>query len=136
MGNLNKLLSIVSVLFLCGCAGAQLEKEMKESRGYSEADMAAIREQAKEYKSRYGMAGFKTNRFQSSAEDRVYNDMKAIFCKCYREMKSKCREKPDGLTTEQHALWVKSNAVDLAILSQETALDASVSGKVDPDTCG
>lgn len=121
------------MVLVSGCAGAQLEKEMKDSRGYSDADVTEIKAAAKDYRTKMTMASFRTNRFTSSAEDRNHDDMKVIFCKCWKEMKSKCREKSDGLTADQHALWLKSNAVDFAIISMESP--GSVSNKIDPDTC-
>lgn len=133
---MTKYCLVLAVLALSSCAGAQLEKEMKDSRGYSESDMAEIHALAHEYSTSYQYAGMQANRFQSNAQDRVFNDMKAIICRCFREIKSKCREKSDGLTPEQHALWVKSNAADIAILSGHSAIDPGAAPKIDPDTCG
>lgn len=130
---MNKLIPLCLTVLMSGCAGAQLEKEMKESRGYSEADIASIEAASKDYKTQINLADMRSNAFNTSARDRNYDSMKAIVCKCFKEIHDKCRGKPDGLTPEQKSLWIKSNAVDMALASQATTFDAST--KIDPDTC-
>jgi hypothetical protein len=133
---MKNLIMLAVVMSLTGCAGAQLETEWKSQRGYSDADIAAIREQFNDYHQSNIVAGMQSNRFNSSPALHSQDRLKSIFCTCYQTIGDKCREKPDGLNSEQRTLWIKANAVDLALLANHTALDPGPAPKVDTAECG
>jgi len=124
MKNMKHLLSALIVVLLSGCGtmpGIQYMKDIKDVRGYSDADVAAIKEQGKAYRMALLMshgANYASN----------VDSMKIIVCKCFKDMKSKCREKADGLTEDQKRIWIKSNAADYAMTGEQ-------GGALDTDFC-
>lgn len=126
---------IFILTFVTGCAGAQLKSDWKERRGYSDADIAAIEYQSQGYKVLMMQSGATSNAFNSAPMIQTDNRLRAIFCSCVKKLGQKCREKSDGLAAQDKELWIKANAVDMAILGQRMTWEANPMTVIDPLEC-
>ncbi len=130
-----RTIAFIGIAFIVtGCAGAALKKEWT-ARGYSAEDTQLMADQSREYQKRLIEGQMSSNAFNSAPRQVEEARLRALWCNCWRRMKDKCRQKPDGLSAEDKALWSKANAVEMAFASQETTIDVKPNTRLDGDEC-
>lgn len=129
------IILIVVAGMLSGCAGASLKSDWKDKRGYSDQDIDAIMNQYSDYNKLMVSAQVSSNAFNSTPQVEARSRMKAIFCACAKKLGDKCREKPDGLAQSEKTLWIKANAVDMAMIGNSTTFETSSMSVIDPTEC-
>ncbi len=127
---------LVLALVMTACAGAKLKKSWKEERGYADADVSAIETQAEEYLKSLAQAEVSSNAFNNAPVVEYRGRMKSVFCACVKKLGEKCRQKNSGLQGTEKALWIKANAVDMAMVARSTSWETSTLSQIDPDECG
>lgn len=131
---INKLKHVGWILCLTiatGCAGAALQKEWENERGYSKADIDLVVPHYRAYNRALASAQYASNAFNSAPLHNAENKMKAIYCGCRKQLGDKCQQKPDALDEKQKTLWAKANAAEMAL---RTVASASAS-EIDPAEC-
>lgn len=111
----NYLLLTVFGFSLLGCAGAAIKKEFLEKRGYSQEDIKEIETQRQPYVDILAKGRVASNAFNTTEKVAAEGRVKAVFCSCYKKLGEKCTQKADGLSKDDHVLWVKSNAAEMAL---------------------
>jgi hypothetical protein len=132
---MNKLLLLAGLLSLTSCAGAQLQSDWKEKRGYSDADVQLIMDQYKEYNMMMSSAQVSSNAFNSTPIVEAKGRLKNVFCACVKKIGEKCRKKPESLTSDEKVLWVKANAVDMAYIGKSASFEVSQNPVIDTAEC-
>lgn len=126
------MLLILSVT-LTGCAGAQLQKEWTEQRGYTDAEMALIRPHAAEYQKTVAWGMSSSTAFNSAPSIEAERRVRTIYCACIKKLGSdRCRKKPEGLSEADKELWAKGNAAEMALVSMSYGAPGR---QVDPAEC-
>lgn len=129
------LILILMAGMIAGCAGASLKSDWKDKRGYSDQDINAIMDQYADYNKLMVSAQVSSNAFNSTPQVEARSRMRAIFCACAKKLGDKCREKPDGLPQADKTLWVKANAVDMAMIGNSMTFETSGMSVIDPTEC-
>ena len=111
----NKILLSLLAISLFGCANIAIKSEFVKTRGYSEADMQDINEQSKAYFDILAKGHTNSNSFNTTEKVNAENRVKAVYCNCQKKLGAKCTSKPEGLSKDDRALWVKSNSAELAL---------------------
>jgi hypothetical protein len=131
---MKKLLMIAMMITgVVGCAGSQLKNEWKGQRGYADSDVDAIMDQYKEYNQMKIKADLASNHFNTAPQDAAQSRLKNIFCSCVKKMGDSCRTK-DG-ASKDHALWIKANAVDMAMKGNSMSFETNSMSVIDPAEC-
>lgn len=131
-----RILTMLILLSFSGCAGAQLETDMKDERGYSENEVSAIYKQTERYKAYLLNAQMRGNRFNNSPEIAARDQLRKVWCGCYKRLGDRCRKPARGLASVDYPLWLGANAAEMAFASQETSFDiASESTTLDGAFC-
>lgn len=129
------IILILMAGMLAGCAGASLKSDWKNKRGYSDEDINAIMNQYSDYNKLMIGADVSSNAFNSAPQTEARSRMRAIFCACIKKLGDKCREKPDGVAQADKTLWIKANAVDMAMIGNSTTFETSSISVIDPAEC-
>ncbi len=136
---MNRKYIVISGLILMnaitGCAVAKLGNEWKNERGYSDGDIDLIRRQFREYSSQMVAATQSSNAFNTAPVTETRNRLRNIFCACAKKLGDKCRQKPDGISPSDKTLWVKANAVDMAMTGLATTWETNGMTLIDPAEC-
>lgn len=103
------------LLILTGCAGAQLGKEWKEKRGYTDQEIAETRTYHEEYVHLLAQARVQSNSFNTTEKVNAENRLKTIWCSCVKKLGPKCQQKPTSLLGDDRVLWAKANAAEMSL---------------------
>lgn len=120
---MKKILSLIGVLFILGCAGAALNKDMKEKRGYTDADITEINAATHPYMEMLSRARTAGNKFNTTEKVNAENRIKSIWCACVKKLGPKCRQKPEGLSADDKAIWLKGNAAERSLMGMAASDD-------------
>ena len=131
------LLTLIALplIFSTACATRSLKKEWAEKRGYSKDDMALIQETKADYYLEYQAAKKESSPQNSAPIHRVEDKFVKIFCSCYKKLGDKCRQKPEGLSGSDRALWAKANSIDWVLLTEHNPFELKPERKIDPAEC-
>lgn len=131
-----RIVTMLILLSFCGCAGAQLESDMKDERGYSESDVSAIYKQTEKYKAYLLSAQLRSNRFNNASEIAAKEQLRKVWCNCYKKLGDGCRHPSRGIASVDYPVWLGANAVEMTFASQETSFEiASESTSLDGAFC-
>ncbi len=129
-----KALMMLVCLALSSCAGAALQKEWEQQRGYTPEEIALTEPYREEYKRILASATVYggTSVDDNAAQARV----RTIFCACVKKLGSKCQQRPVTLVGDERVLWAKGNGAEMALraLASGSAFD-SRAGAVDTAEC-
>ncbi len=129
--------AISATALMVGCAGQRVKNEFTQKRGYSAEDMKEIQAQRDDYAGVLAKGRVNSNAFNTTEKVNAENRIKSIFCACHKKLGDKCTQKVDGLSAEDHSLWVKSNAAEWALAGM-SANDNPLDSKgyvIDPVEC-
>lgn len=134
---MRKLIFIFSLVFLGGCAGQALKKEMLETRGYSQSDYNEIEKYRTEYTDVLVKGHNGSSAINSAEKLNAENRIKKIYCACIVKLGEKCRQKPEKLSKEEKIIWNKGNAAELALTGIQALNDPFTSKKffIDDSEC-